>query len=331
VKKRIIISLVLLIGIIFGAFVYYKSATAHPFKGSEEIAVEVKEGYTFYNILEDLKNKNKVINPALIKLYVKLNSITPKIIPGEFNIPANSTIEEFVQILQNPDLNSNNINVTIPEGYTIEQIASTLEEKGIIKKDEFIKACKEFTLPDYISNSNEKRYNLEGFLFPDTYRLKPGMTGNEIINVMHKRFTEVINSIKKEKNIQIKNEDLEKIIIKASVIEREVTSKEEKSLVSSVIENRIKEGMKLQIDATVLYAKGVHKEVVLYSDLEIQSPYNTYYIYGLPVGAISNPGKDAIEAAIAPAQSDFLYYITKDNSKHEFFKTYEEFLNYKNQ
>jgi UPF0755 protein len=331
VKKPIIISLVLFLIIGLGGMLYYKTSTSHPFRGSDEVVVEVKEGYTFYNVLEELNNKGVIINPTLIKFYVKLNKITPEIIPGEFNISPNSTIEEFVRILGDNNLNGKNINVTIPEGYTIEQIGSTLEEKGILKKDEFIKACEQYSLPNYVVNNTQKRYALEGFLFPDTYRLKENITGKEIIEIMHKRFLQVISAIEDEKHIKIDKEKLEEVIIKASIIEREVTLKEEKLLVSSVIDNRIKIGKKLQIDATVLYAHGKHKEVLLYKDLEIQSPYNTYYVKGMPVGAICNPGKDSIEAAIFPASSEYLYYVTKDNVNHKFFKTYDEFLNYQNQ
>ncbi|MEG1365430.1 MAG: endolytic transglycosylase MltG [Cetobacterium sp.] len=330
-KKPIIIVLVLFLIIGMGGMLYYKTSTSHPFKSQDDIVVEVKEGYTFYNVLEDLNSKGVIKNPTLIKLYVKLNNISPKIIPGEFNISPNLTIEEFVQILGDSNLSEKSINVTIPEGYTIEQIGTTLEEKGILKKEEFVKACEEYSLPEYIDNEAQKRYNLEGFLFPDTYKFKEGITGKEIIDIMHNRFLQVISAIEKEKNIKIERDKLEEIAIKASIIEREVTLKEEKFLVSSVIDNRIKIGMKLQIDATVLYAQGKHKEVLLYEDLEIESPYNTYYVQGMPIGAICNPGKDSIEAAIFPESSEFLFYITKDNTNHEFFKTYDEFLNYKNQ
>lgn len=330
-KKPIIIVLVLFLIIGMGGMLYYKTSTSHPFKSQDDIVVEVKEGYTFYNVLEELNSKGVIKNPTLIKLYVKLNNISPKIIPGEFDISPNLTIEEFVQILGDPNLSEKSINVTIPEGYTIEQIGTTLEEKGILKKEEFVKACEEYSLPEYIDNEAQKRYNLEGFLFPDTYKFKEDIAGKEIINIMHNRFLQVISTIEKEKNIKIEKDKLEEIAIKASIIEREVTLKEEKFLVSSVIDNRIKIGMKLQIDATVLYAQGKHKEVLLYEDLEIESPYNTYYVEGMPIGAICNPGKDSIEAAIFPESSEFLFYITKDNTNHEFFKTYDEFLNYKNQ
>ncbi|EQB86899.1 UPF0755 protein [Clostridium punense] len=330
-KKPIIISLVLLLIIGLGGMLYYKNVTSHPFKGKEDIVVEVKEGYTFYDVLGELNNKKVVKNPLLTKIYVKANKISPKIVPGEFSISTASTMEEFIKVLEDPSLDQQNTSVTIPEGYTIEQIGSTLEEKGILKKDEFIKACKEYKAPEYISKQTEKRYILEGFLFPDTYKFKKNISGNEVIGAMQKRFKEVISAIEKENNIDIKDENLERVITKASLIEREVTSKEEKLLVSSVIDNRINIGMKLQIDATVLYALGEHKDALLYKDLEIESPYNTYYAQGMPIGPICSPGKDSIEAAIFPETTEFLYYITKDNLNHKFFKTYEEFLDYKNQ
>lgn len=330
-KKPIIIVLIAFLIIGLGGMFYYKNVTSHPFKGKEDIVIEIKEGYTFYNVLGELNNKKVIKNPILTKLYVKLNKINPQIIPGEFSVSPTLTMDEFIKALEDPNLNQQNANVTIPEGYTVEQIGSTLEEKGILKKEEFIKACKEYKLPDYIAINTEKRYSLEGFLFPDTYRFKKNITGNEVIQLMHKRFLEVINTIEKEKNIDISNDTLESLITKASLIEREVTAKEEKLLVSSVIDNRIKIGMKLQIDATVLYALGEHKEALLYKDLEIQSPYNTYYVQGMPIGAICNPGKDSIEAALFPTSSEYLFYITKDNLNHKFFKTYEEFLNYKDE
>lgn len=333
-KNKFVMTLCVMLGLICGigftGIVQYKSIENKPIinKGTED-TVKIDANYrTFSEVLAN--NKDVFRNELYIKIYNRLNNVSVSIYQGEYDVPKDITLDELIESLSNGTYNSSIRKVTIPEGYTVEKIALALENNDVISTEEFLKACKSYELPSYIKKVPGRRYALEGFLFPDTYHFQKGMSGNDIIKMMLNRFEQVIKNIEDKHNIKIKDSDLDSIITKASVIEREVSKVDEKPLVSSVIDNRLDNGMKLQIDATVLYALGEHKDRVLYSDLKIASPYNTYYTKGLPLGPISNPGSDSIEAALFPSDTDYIYYLTKDGTNHKFFKEYKDFLAYKN-
>lgn len=323
ILSKIIIVIMVVVCVATIPILKYKSIVSNPIKSKENmVTINANKG-TFSGVLAE--NNDVFKNVLFIKVYNKLNKVSISVKQGIYEVPSNLSLNELIEALETGKYNTSIIKVTIPEGYTIEQIAEKLEDNEIISKEDFIKSCEEYNLPDYITYNKYKRFNLEGYLFPDTYLFEKDSDGESIIRVMLNRFEYII----KEVGGELSN-DFEDIVIKASIIEREVSKADEKVLVSSVIDNRLKENMKLQIDATVLYALGVHKDKVYYSDLKVKSKYNTYYIDGLPVGAISNPGKESLYAALNPLDTDYMYYMTKDGINHKFFKTYSEFLRYKN-
>lgn len=334
-RKNLILKLIITIffvgvGVSGGiSYLMYKSIVENPLvdTGEKTISINADKG-TFSGVLAD--NKDSFKSNIFIKLYNKLNKVSISVKKGAYEIPYNSSLTEIIEYLETGKYNTSIVNVTIPEGYTIDKIAEVLESKDIISKKDFLDACENYNCPSYVKIDKNKRYNLEGYLFPDTYRLEKGMSGKTIIDIMINRFEEVISQIKKENNINISDSELEKIVIKASMIERETRKHEEKALVSSVIDNRLDINMKLQIDATVLYAMGEHKDKLYLSDLKYKSPYNTYYIQGLPIGAISNPGKESLKAAMLPEKTNYIYYMTKDGYNHKFFSNYNDFIKYKN-
>jgi UPF0755 protein len=189
--------------------------------------------------------------------------------------------------------------VTIPEGYTVREI----EEKLKIK------------LPGE---------NLEGYLFPDTYYFPLDVSGEEVVRIMHENFEKKIAPYLKE--IEKSGKSLKDIIIMASLIEKEVKTKEEKELVSGILWKRLKAGIPLQVDATITYITGKKTTKIPLEDLKIDSPYNTYKYKGLPPAPICNPGLESILAALYPKESDYWYYLSKPDGKTLFFKDYEEFI-----
>jgi UPF0755 protein len=218
---------------------------------------------------------------------------------------------------------------TIPEGYTVRQIGELLVKKQICTPQQWQEAIQfdykyEFLVPG--KNGDESR--LEGFLFPDTYIIGEKTNAEEIITMMLNNFAAVWN---KEYAAQVsaKNFNIHNIMVIASLIEREARIPEERKKISGVIYNRLQKGMPLQIDATVLYSLGEHRDTVTYKDLEINSPYNTYKNVGLPPGAIASPGRAAIDAAISPEQHAYFYYVAKGDNSHYFSSTYAEHLNAK--
>ncbi len=332
-KKVIIIILIIVLFIAAGGIFYYNSVINKPLTSDEEnVLVTIEKEDTLYNLLHTLKEQGKIRNTTLIKIYIKLNNIDGNIKPGTYEISTKENLAAFLEIISRGNEKDNVVRVTVPEGFDVEKIARTLEENGLVSYEDFINAVKSYPLPEYISSSSEKRYNLEGFLFPDTYEFKKDASPEDIIRVMLKRLEDVLQEITKDQNIQVPQEEIERYIIIASMIEKEAKNTEEMSTIASVINNRLEISMRLQIDATVIYALGEHKEILTYDDLEVSSPFNTYKIHTLPVGPIASPGREAIRAALSPEDTDYIYYLyNPEEGKHYFTSDYNDFLQKKNE
>lgn len=320
---------VLVIGtILFG--IIYNRAISKPLNSNEEmVIIEVKDGEGFYDVLNRLDSQGKLSNKLLIKLRMMINKQDIHLSQGVYEISSNSSLSDVIKSLQNSAENKSLIKLTIPEGYNVEEIAEEVERCNVDTKDNFLQAVKNYTLPSFVKHDENKRYDLEGYLYPDTYLIPNGSDSNHIINLMINEFTQVFESINKTNGNTIKDEDVEKIITIASMIEKEAQVDKDRPYISSVIYNRLNSDMKLQIDATVLYALGYHVDVVLNRHLEIDSPYNTYKYKGLPEGPIANPGRAAITAAMNPADTEYIYYILEKDGSHYFTSDYNDFLDKK--
>jgi len=218
-------------------------------------------------------------------------------------------------------VNTEKVKVTLLEGWRIQDIALELEHKMNIDIEKFIYLCyddnmiEKLNLPDKISS-------LEGFLFPDTYFFLKTYTEKDIIEVLVKQFNNNYN-----KNIQNKSKlSVYDTIILASIIQGESKFKADMDTISSVYHNRLMKNMLLQADPTVQYLMPEQKKNLLYKDIEIDSPYNTYKYKGLPPGPINNPGMNAIVSASNPAKSDFLYFVSNGQGTHIFNQTYKKHL-----
>ena len=296
-----------------------------PLKIKDEEIIEVAEGDSFYGVLNKLSEEDKIKNEFLVKLYLKIRGIKPEVLAGTYKLDKSMTLDEIITLLSN-DSTIGKIYITIPEGYTIDDIATELEENNICSSEDFINSVKNYDLPAYVSNNPNKRYNLEGFLFPDTYSFNENENADFVVNTMINRFEEVWKELVQSLNLSIADDEIEKIVNVASIIEKEAVVDSERSLISSVIYNRIAIEMPLQIDATVIYSYGYHIEKMYEKHLEIDSPYNTYMYYGLPIGPISNPGRASLMAALKPEKTDYLYYLLESEYTHYFTDNYDDFL-----
>ena len=245
-----------------------------------------------------------------------------KIRPGIYELSPAETPSQILKHLAIGETNTTR--VTIPEGFTVRQIATRLKEKGVLSASDapvFIALCTEqgktlkadFPLPD----------NLEGYLFPDTYEFEPGRTPPQVAQTLLDNFSQRVRG-KIPRSVS-----LDRVLNIASMVEREAEIDKDRPLIAGVIENRLKHDMRLELDATVQYALeasgGVHKSRLMFSDLKIDSPYNTYKVKGLPPTPICSPGLPSIEAALAPAQHNYLFYVAgKDGKAHLFAKTFAE-------
>lgn len=318
-RALIILLLIVVIGIVF----IFISTIRKPLKISQSEVVNVEEGDSFYSIINRLSNEKKIKSPFIIKIYAKLTGLDLEVVPGSHTLDETMSLNDVAKTLKDTN-NANTITVTIPEGFNVEDIAARVEENGICTKDEFLSAVKSYPLPAYVSDNSDKRYNLEGFLFPDTYNFEIGVKPEYIIETMIKRFEEVWAEV--TQGMDIKQEDIEKVINVASIIEKEARVDEDRPLIASVIYNRLKQGMPLQIDATVIYAHGYYIENVRNRHLAIESKYNTYLHKGLPVGPICNPGEPSIKAALHPADTNYLFYLLASDDEHYFTDNYDDFL-----
>ena len=279
-SKTLIILLLVVIVVSASIFI---STIKKPLKISGSEVVNVEEGDSFYSIVSRLSNENKIKSPLLIKIYSKLTNLNLEVVPGNHTLEQSMSLKEMAEALKETS-NANTVTITIPEGFTIDDIAVRVSENGICTKDEFLSAVKNYPLPSYVKDDPDKRYNLEGFLFPDTYNFDAGVKPEYIIETMIKRFEEIWSKV--STGFNIKSEDIEKVITVASIIEKEARVDKDRPLVASVIYNRLAQDMPLQIDATVIYAHGYYIENVRNRHLAIESKYNTYLHDGLPVGPI---------------------------------------------
>lgn len=323
-SKTIPIIIILVLFISF--LITFISVINKPLKTDSDIVIKVNEGDSFYSIINSLSEEGKIKGVPFIKLYVKVLGKNIDIKQGEYVLQKEVSVDKLIEALTT-ESSLNIVKFTAPEGYTIEDIAKKLEDEGICSENDFLLAIKEYELPKFVEVDSRKKYNLEGYLFPDTYLLNVGDTPKEIVLKMVSRFEEMLKKATEETNTTVKDKDIETVVTIASMIEKEARIDRERPLISSVIINRLNDGMMLQIDATVIYALGEHVETVLDRHLEIDSPYNTYRNYGLPIGPISNPGLESIKAALKPEKTDYLFYVLQDDETHYFTNSDVDFMN----
>lgn len=326
-NTRVRILIMTILAISLGIIFYYNSVISSPLKADgDKIEIKVLEGESLNSVLNTLDEQGILRSKLMVKLKLKLDKQNIILLPGTYSIDKNIALAELIEKLQTQDLNSNQVKVTIPEGFTIDLIASRLEENGMFNKDEFINEVKTYPLPSYVKNDEKKKYNLEGFLYPDTYFFNKDATPKEVIEIMIDKFQETIKKVEDKTGKTINVSDIESVITKASLIEKEAILDEERPLVASVIENRFKKNMKLEFCSTVNYVKGYESKNLSNDDIKVDSPYNTYKYSGLPVGPIASPGEKSILAILEPAETDYLYFMLlyEQGGKQHFSTTLEE-------
>lgn len=290
-----------------------------PVSFPEKKEIYIPKGFSRWQVAKLLKSERVIRSASLFYIISILSN--KKIISGEYSFKSPVSLFEIITKIDKGMVISHRI--TIPEGFTAKEIARTLENHGITSSEEFLKIVNSSSLSRQFKIIPEG--NLEGFLFPDTYYFSKDTPPEEIVKVMLSRFEEVVPADIEERARKLKL-TLKEVITLASLVEKEAKKDNERRLIAGVLYNRIRKNMKLECDATVQYALGKHKIRILYKDLKINSPYNTYLYPGLPPGPICNPGLSSIKAALEPASSEYLFYVAKPDGSHFFSKTYSEHL-----
>ncbi len=285
----------------------------HPQKEvhSEKI-VEILPGQGFASVLETLKKEDIVDDPLRFRIIARFKGYDRQIKAGEYLL---SLSMSPLEILENIAKGKTYLRrFTIPEGYTMRQIALAVSEAGLGKESEFMQLVSD---AEFIKKSGIKADTLEGYLFPDTYFF-PKSTGiPTILMTMIRRFHSVFKA-EWETRAQEIGFSLHEIVTLASIIEKETGNPAERPLISSVFHNRLKKKMRLQTDPTVIYGIKDFDGNLTRKHLETLTPYNTYQIRGLPPGPIASPGEKSLHAALWPAQTAYLYFVSKGDKTHEF-------------
>lgn len=292
---------------------------------SNVVEVEIPLGSSPGTIADLLAQKELIRHPKAFYYYARLKGISQDFKAGTYLLDAAWTPEEIAHALTKGGSYAT-VRFTIPEGLNLEQIAQRIEAAGLATAQDFLKTAAETDFNyDFLEGIPEGPKRLEGFLFPDTYEVQAGATSEEIIAMMLRRFGQVYNEEYRQRQRELGLSTLE-LVTMASIVEREAKLDEERKIIAGVFYNRLKQNWLLQSCATVQYLLDEPREVLLNKDLEIESPYNTYKYPGLPPGPIASPGKASLEAALYPADVDYLFFKVdpKGNGSHIFSRTLAE-------
>ncbi len=301
-KRVIIIISVCILVSCAGAFMIY-------FRTGSPVVIDVKAGMSARDVAGVLKSEGIISSQRLFVFLLRIMGADKKIKKGTYRFDSGTNIfgliGKFVagKVLM--------VKLTVPEGFTSEQIAELVEQKEIGDSRRFMNIVRE--------------KKLEGYLFPETYLIPLDSAESDIIDAMVKQFNKVFTDdlLEKGKKYRFLKED---IVILASIIEREAKKESERKLISAVFHNRLKRRYYLESCATVQYILGKHRNKLTYEDLEVDSPYNTYRNFGLPPGPICNPGLNSLAAAVDPEETDMMFFVSNGDGTHKFSSQYKKHL-----
>lgn len=290
-----------------------------------KVTITIPKGTSSVEIADILKDNDIIESKFMFLARLKTSRYNGKLQYGEFTFDKNDSYGKIIKALATEGAKRSTVTLTIPEGFSVERIKARVVELGICTDAEFEAALRknyDYAFLASVPAGANVRYRIQGFLYPSTYEFYSDSEPETIIKTMLDEF--------EKQTAHLNIEDYYKTITLASMVEREAKLDSERATISGVFYNRLKNDMKMEIDATAVYAltDGMYDmDRVFFKDLTIDSPYNTYLYKGLPVGPICSPGIKSIEAALTPETHDYLYYHTdnvKNDGSHIFTKTLEE-------
>ena len=325
IKKTL--TAIIFILLITAGFFYFRFQVyySHNNNYAGEKIFKIAKGESNEQIAGRLKSEGWISGKIYFYYYIYSHKLSGRIMPGEYQLSGNMAIPEIAGIITNAEEKFTKI--TFPEGWTAKQMAERLSANSL-PGDEFMKLVNN---PEKFKN----RYsyllslkNLEGYLFPDTYFFKKDISAENIVSRLLDNFDEKLNN-QLRKDIAGQNKSIGDIVIMAGIVEKEVQTSGDMKIAAGIFYNRIKNNQRLESDATLSYVLDDNEDQHNGKDLELNSPYNTYRNLGLPPGPISNPGLNALNAAVYPQRTDYNYFLTAtvNGEKKVFYaKTYEEHL-----
>ncbi len=320
---RLLLLALLLLGVLCGIYLLLSAVLGG---GEEEpVTVTVEQGDTLSSVADKLEEADVIQSSTLFKLESRVQGGETEIKAGEYRFVPGEDSEQILETLSSGESLSA-FTITVPEGLTLEQTARVVQEEGGIPAEEFATAAGRTNYGhDFLEDPAIR--TTEGFLFPKKYEFERGVDAAKIVDRLLRQYLlekEGLDFAEAQDRLNLTEYEL---VTVASLVEKESANAEERSLIAGVIYNRVRSGMPLQIDATVQYALGKAKEDLKLDDLNVDSPYNTYKNPGLPPGPIASPSRESIEAALEPAETNYLYYVlAEDGEEHFFTDDYDEFL-----
>jgi len=345
-KKNRYIFLKILILILICTIVYMTSALygyryiVEGTKQAEEIISEsegdiftIPSGARTTNIADELKKQGYIKNTTIYRILSKLMGFDNAYKAGKYIITKDMNYYALMLRLTGEALKNPTKDILIPEGRTLLETVEILEGQGYIDKEKFFRIAsqklEQYKFLESVKESDARKYPLEGYLYPDTYRMDEGWTEEQLILRMLDQFNRIFTQEYYDRAQEL-GMTVDEVVTLASLIEAEARYPADYKKISSVFHNRLKKGMKLESDVTVQYARvyaGLGRtSVVLYKDLEIDSPYNTYIHEGLPPGPVCSPRKDAIEAALYPEKTNYLFFFATPDGTNIYNETYEKHI-----
>jgi UPF0755 protein len=325
--KRLALVGLLLFGVAYGI---YLLAAVNLDGGGEPVTVAVERGDTLPSVADKLEAAGVIRSAALFQVEARLRDEETEIKAGEYEFTPGARGEEIRATLASGE-SVPALTITVPEGLTLEQTALAVEEQSGIPAEEF-EAAAARTDYEYEFLVDTAVESTEGFLFPKKYEFEEGVGAEQVVDRLLRQYrteTEDLDFATAQDRLGLTEYEL---LTTASLVEEESANPEERPIIAGVIYNRIRAGMPLQVDATILYVLGEPKASLSLEDLEVDSPYNTYANKGLPPGPIASPSRESIEAALRPAETGYLYYVLEAGGQEHFFTDdYDEFLEAKDE
>jgi UPF0755 protein len=314
---RTLLTLFLLVVLAAGGWVAWQLYV--PVTPPPDTSLLLRPGYSTRRIAVELKKAGVIRSDLAFRIF---HVVHPKLTlkAGEYRFERNERMPQVYRRIARGDIYFHV--VTIPEGYTMFDIAKAMEDAGLGPAADFLHVFQ--TQTAIISDLAPQAKSLEGYLFPNTYQFTRTQTRLEMVAAMVHQFRQVAQQIGLSAT---PDSDVNKVVTMASIVEKETAAPEERARVASVYYNRLAQKVALDADPSVIYAElldGTYKGALHHADLAVNSPYNTYRFPGLPPGPIGNPGKSALEAALRPETTDFLYFVADGNGHHRFARSLEE-------
>jgi UPF0755 protein len=317
IKKYLILALILL-SLIFAFCLAYWYNINNDAALNSQIDLEIEKGESIKNIAHKLKESRLINSEAIFKLYLYLNEMT-NIKAGKYRFSGNYSLVKIAALLVAGENRSNTVRVKIIEGWNLAEINGYLTKNNLPFKDDFLTSAKhsvsdwnfDFPKPTYLDDAPSGA-DLEGYLFPDTYEVYASSSSRDLVFKMLENLNKKLDSNIRAEIIK-QGRTIYEILTMASIIEKEV-KKPDMNIVSGIFWKRIKNGQRLESCATLSYILGVNKAQYSYEDTLIDSPYNTYRHGGLPPGPISNPGMDAILAAVYPKETGYVFFLSRPDT-----------------